>query len=520
MEMATTDFLDAPSYWHARWLLERGVALVYLLAFVSILDQWRPLLGERGLTPATELLRRYARRSARGDHSTGAGAAGPDDPAGDGRGRGRIRQDGPPGPVSLFRFGYTDRLATGLAWTGIGLAGLVLAGVPQAGPWWLTTSTFLGLWLLYLSFVEVGRIWYAFGWETLLLEAGVLVAFLGPAEAAPPWLTLLLVRWLLFRVEFGAGLIKLRGDPCWRRLTCTEHHHETQPLPGPLSRWFHHLPRPLHRVEVAGNHLAQLVAPFGLFLPQPIAGIAGLVIVVSQAWLMLSGNFAWLNLLTIVLATAAFSDAWFTWSPLTIPDALATPPGGLLAASMVLALVVVGLSLRGPVPNLLSPNQRMNASHDRLRLVNSYGAFGSVTKVRHELQIEATRDRDPLAEDARWEAYAFRAKPGDPTRTPRQIAPYHLRLDWLLWFAAMDPVPSRLGWFARLLDHLRAADPHILRLLALDPNGGAAPTAVRVVRYRYRFATRAERRREGVGHPRPTWVCDDPEVVVPPVTGR
>jgi hypothetical protein len=305
MEMAATDLLDAPSYWHARWLLERGVALVYLLAFVAILDQWRPLLGERGITPATELLQRYARGGTKRRRGSGTQRS-------RGGGTPRGRGSGASGPVSLFRFGYRDGMATALAWVGIVLAGLVLAGVPQAGPWWLTTSTFLVLWVLYLSFVEVGRIWYAFGWETLLLEAGVLVAFLGPADAAPPWLTLLLIRWLLFRVEFGAGLIKLRGDPCWRTLTCTEYHHETQPLPGPLSRWFHHLPRPLHRAEVAGNHVAQLVAPFGLFLPQPIAGVAGLVIVVTQAWLMLSGNFAWLNLLTIVLAAAAFSDGWFS----------------------------------------------------------------------------------------------------------------------------------------------------------------------------------------------------------------
>jgi len=477
MEIATPEILEAPAYWHARWLLERGLALVYLVAFVAILDQWRPLLGERGLMPVPELLATTHRR-----------------------------------PVSLLRFGYSDRLATTLAWIGVVLAALVLAGVPQAGPWWLTTSTWLVLWVLYLSFVEVGRIWYAFGWETLLLEAGVLVAFLGPAEAAPPWLTLLLVRWLLFRVEFGAGLIKLRGDACWRKLTCLDHHHETQPLPGPLSRHFHHLPRSLHRMEVAGNHVAQLIVPFGLFLPQPIAGICGLVIVVTQGWLMLSGNFAWLNLLTLVLAAAAFSDGWFTWSPLSVPEPLASTPSGLLLVTIGLAIVVVVLSLRGPVPNLLARRQRMNASHDPLRLVNSYGAFGSVTRVRHELEIEATRAPDPGADGATWVAYRFRAKPGDPTRRPRQIAPYHLRLDWLMWFAAMDPVPTRNVWFTRLLDHLLRADPQLLRLLSHDPNAGSPPTAVRVVRYRYRFASSRERRETGA-----IWLRDQRQVVVDPV---
>ena len=115
-------------------------------------------------------------------------------------------------------------------------------------------------------------------------------------------LVLWLLRWLLFRVEFGAGLIKMRGDPCWRDLTCLYYHHETQPMPGPLSWFFHHLPKPLHRVEVAGNHVAQLVVPFALFAPQPVASVAAAIMIVTQLWLVLSGNFAWLNWLTIILA--------------------------------------------------------------------------------------------------------------------------------------------------------------------------------------------------------------------------
>src|ERR671932_1631340 len=123
-------------------------------------------------------------------------------------------------------------------------------------------------WALYLSIVNVGQVWYGFGWESLLCEAGFLAIFLGNADVAPPTPVLWLLRWLLFRLEFGAGLIKLRGDTCWRDLTCLRYHHETQPMPGPLSRWFHRLPAPVHKVEVAVNHVTQLVAPFLLFAPQ------------------------------------------------------------------------------------------------------------------------------------------------------------------------------------------------------------------------------------------------------------
>src|SRR5690606_6437083 len=132
--------------------------------------------------------------------------------------------------------------------------------------------------------------------------------FLGSHDVAPPLLVLLLFRWLLFRVEFGAGMIKMRGDKAWRDLTALYYHHETQPMPGPLSWFFHRLPRPLHKVEVAANHVAQLLVPFLLFLPQPVASIAAGVVIVTQAWLVLSGNFAWLNWLTMLLAFSAVGD--------------------------------------------------------------------------------------------------------------------------------------------------------------------------------------------------------------------
>ncbi|WP_052667419.1 lipase maturation factor family protein [Nitriliruptor alkaliphilus] len=460
----------------ARWLVQRGVALTCLIAFANIVRQWVPLLGTAGLTPVTEVLRERPSLAS----------------------------------PSLFHLRYSDRLAVAGGWVGVAVATSLVVGLPQRGPAWLPLVAFLVLWVLYLSYVTVGRIWYAFGWESLLLEATFLAAFLGSDTTAPPLLTLWLLRWLVIRVEVGAGLIKWRGDPCWRALTCLEHHHQTQPLPAPASWWFHHLPLPLHRVEALANHVVQLVVPAALLLPQPVAGAAAVLIVVTQLWLMASGNFSWLNLLTIVLACSALPDAWFAGTPLVTGE-VAPTPSWLAVVSVVLAVVVAGLSLRGPVPNLLSPRQRMNASHDPLRLVNSYGAFGSVTKVRYELEIEATAD-DPDDRHAAWRRYRFAAKPGPVERRPPQVAPRHLRLDWLLWFAAMDPSPLRHRWFEALLRHLLAADPAVLRLLAHDPNGGQRPAAVRVVRERTRFTTPAERRRSGHW-----WVREDGEQVVPPL---
>jgi hypothetical protein len=302
------------------------------------------------------------------------------------------------------------------------------------------------------------------------------------------------LRWLLFRLEFGAGLIKLRGDPCWRDLTCLYYHHETQPMPNPLSWYFHHLPRGLHKVEVAANHFSQLVVPFALFTPQPVAGVAAAVVIVTQSWLLLSGNFSWLNAATITLALAVLGDSLLGHVGHPSPPHLAGPPLwyevvvlGLLAAVAVLSW--------WPARNLVSRRQVMNASFNRWHLVNTYGAFGSVTRVRNEIVVEGTDDDEP-SDASVWMEYEFKGKPGDLKRRPPQIAPYHLRLDWLMWFAALSPAYAE-SWFVPFLVKVLEGDGATLKLLRHNPFPARPPTFVRARLYRYQFTDRAERRRSG-----------------------
>jgi hypothetical protein len=455
-------WLDAPQYWFARLVFDRGLAVIYLLAFVCAARQFRGLLGERGLLPIPRYLRRVGFWAA----------------------------------PSVFHVRYSDRMFAWVAWSGALLAAAMAGGLGDAVPLWAAMVCWLVLWALYASIVNVGQVWYGFGWETLLLEAGSLAIFLGNASTAPPVLVVWLVRWLLLRVEFGAGLIKLRGDRCWRDLTCLRYHHETQPMPGPLSWFFHHLPDPLHRAEAVGNYVAQLVAPLALFTPQPAASVAAAVMIVTQLWLVASGNFAWLNWLTIVLALPAIDTGRLgRLLPLPAPGPLAAPPTWYEALVIAFTVAVAALSYR-PARNLLSRGQVMNTSFDPLRLVNSYGAFGSVTRQRYELVIEGTAEPE-VTGDTRWREYEFYGKPGDPRRWPPQVAPYHLRLDWLMWFAALSPGAYAEPWLRPLLRGLLAGNRDVTRLLRVNPFPDAPPAVIRVRRYRYRYTSWRELRQTG-----------------------
>ncbi len=375
-----------------------------------------------------------------------------------------------------------------------------------------------------MSIVNVGQTFYGFGWEMLLLEAGFIVAFLGSDQTPPPRTILILLAWLVFRLEFGAGLIKIRGGSEWRDLTALYYHHETQPMPGPLSRQAHLLPKAWHRLEVLGNHFAQLVVPFFLFAPQPVASAAAGIIIVTQLWLVASGNFAWLNWMAIVLAFAAVSDpvahAVLPAIPLDWHAASAGAGAGATGAvagsqAPVPWLVVVtgrhraarGAELPADRESLLPP-----PAHERL--LQPLAAGEHLRRVRH-CHEAADRDRgggDPGRGTGRRRRLAgvrLQRQAGDVRRLPRQFAPYHLRLDWLMWFLPLRTVHEE--WFYAFLAKLLEADRPTLRLLRHDPFDGERPRWVRASSYYYRFSTRAEFRATGQ-----RWIRTLLYVAIPP----
>ena len=458
------------SYWLVRLLFHKGLAVVYLLAFLVAANQFRALAGEEGLLPIDEYVEHAEFRER----------------------------------PSLFYYVPSDRAIGLAAWAGVGLSALALVGAPSWLPREFVLPASMALWTvlwgLYLSFVNVGRVFYGFGWESMLLETGFLAIFLGAGAFAVAWPVVWLLRWVLFRNMFGAGLIKIRGDECWRDLTCMEYHYETQPMPNPASWYVHHLPTSVHRAAVAVNHVVELAVPFLYFAPQPVAALAGVATILFQGWLMVTGNFSWLNALTVVLAFGTFGDSVLTSAfgalglPVAAPATVALPLWFWVAVGGVTAVVAL-LSVR-PTLNIVSSEQVMNTAFDPLHLVDTYGAFGSITRQRYEIVVEGTRDEE-ITPDTEWEAYTFRGKPTDPERRPPQVAPYHLRLDWQLWFAAMSPSPGRHRWFGRLLEKLLEGDERTLGLLRTDPFPDDPPTHVRAVRYRYEFTSPEERAETG-----------------------
>src|SRR5471030_2952050 len=321
---------SATDYHLTRFLLLRLLGLVYFFAFLAAANQLVPLIGHRGLLPAD---------------------------------------------LYLERLGDSDPSLQIVSWIGLALSLAVLLGYANA-------IVMLLLWILYSSIVNVGQLWYSYGWEIQLLETGFLAIFFCPLldwrpfpRCAPPVAVIWLYRWLIFRIMLGAGLIKLRGDDCWRDLTCLYYHYETQPIPNPLSWWLHFRPHWFHKFGAFWNHFVELVVPWFAFGPRPVRHVAGVLLISFQGVLIASGNLSFLNWLTLVPCLACLDDSFWR---LVLPGfivrraeraaATAEPSRPMEFAALALAVLVAVLSI-APVANLLSSRQRMNTSFNRLHLV-------------------------------------------------------------------------------------------------------------------------------------------------------
>jgi Protein of unknown function (DUF1222). len=486
-------FARGNSYWLTRFVILRLVGVVYAVAFLVAAQQLVPLVGEHGLTPASHFLNGIQTQLR--SHTAG------------------IMQ-----VPTLFWFGISDNALSVFSWIGFALSLVVLSGYANA-------ILLAILWAMYMSIVHIGQIWYGYGWEIQLLETGFLSIFLCPLidgrpfpKRPPSILVFWLFRWLGFRIMIGAGLIKLRGDSCWRDLTCLYYHYETQPIPNPISRYLHFSPHWLLKLETAWNHCVELVVPWLSFGPRIARHIAGVLLVTFQIFLIISGNLSFLNYLTIIPFLACVDD---TFLRRVLPKALVrraeraaqeSEPSRIGAAiTVALSILVAYLSI-APVLNLVSGRQLMNYSYDPLDLVNTYGAFGSVGRERLEIVFEGTDDA-LITGDTKWKEYEFKAKPGNPDWRPPFVAPYQPRIDWQIWFAAMAS-PADYPWTLHLVWKLLHNDHATLSLLANNPFPDAPPHYIRARLYRYEFAPLGDKawwKREPMGDWLPELWTDNPE---------
>ena len=492
-----TKSATTPTYWLTRFVILRLLGAIYAIAFLVAINQIVPLIGSDGLLPVDMFLKQV-------HDSVGSDAA------------------GFKALPSIFWLGHSDGMLLTIAWIGFLLSLIVTAGYANA-------IVMAILWFLYMSFVHVGQDWYGYGWEIQLTETGFLAIFLCPLIDArpfpkrePPVAVIILFRWLTFRIMLGAGLIKLRGDEIWRNATALYYQFETQPIPGPLSRWFHFLPRTVLKTGVWFNWLAEVAAPFFVFWPRAACHIAGVIIVLFQFNIILSGNLSFLNWLTIVPALACFDDGFLAK---LLPSSLvrkaaaanenAEESRAMQTTAWVVVVIILFLSV-APVMNMLSPVQVMNTSFDPLDLVNTYGAFGTVGQERYNVVFEGTDDNDST-DHAHWKPYIYKGLPVLLDKRPPQIAPYQLRLDWQMWFAAMDS-PEGYTWTYNLVWKLLHNNDKIVNLFANNPFPNHPPRYVRAVLYIYRFAKPGNPQglwwtRERLGLWLPPLSADNPQLV-------
>ncbi len=468
-------------YRSVRWLFLRGLGLSHLVAFASLRAQVRGLYGSRGIAPVAELL-----EQARAE---------------------QVRWRELP---SVFWLGASDRTLVRSSDAGILLSASLLFNVaPRA--------SLTALWALYLSFVSVGGEFLSYQWDALLLETTLHALLVAPpglrprlGRDEPPLPAVLLLRWLVFRLNRQSGLAKISsGDRTWRDRSACEYHFETQPLPTRLAWHVHHLPRRWLHLATRAVLACELYAPFLAFAPRTVRRAGSWLLGTLQAAIAATGNYAFFNLLSGTLALWLLDDS-------LLPRRLQGRSPGPRRSGRVRQLVTAvasclafGISaaqhvLRYGRRKLPKAVKQGLYELQPLASLNVYGLFSVMTTSRPEIVIEGSQD------GSTWREYEFRYKPGRLTAPPRWVAPHQPRLDWQMWFAALAPAPP---WFVRFLQRLLQGSPDVLELLAKTPFENAPPKYVRAMIYDYRMTSLEARARTGEW-----WQRDHRQLYFPAVT--
>jgi predicted DCC family thiol-disulfide oxidoreductase YuxK len=451
---------EPPRHELVSWLFLRLFGLVYLSAFVSFGVQAQGLIGSHGILPLQELVDAVS---------------------------GRI------GPERFFMMPMvfwcdaSDFAISGVCWLGALLSLLLVFNV-------IPRLSLLLIYVLYLSLAHGGQDFMTFQWDSFLLETGVLALLLCFATTPGIWL----LRLLLFRFMFMSGVVKLlSGDPNWWNLSALSYHFFSQPLPTPLAWYASQLSPGFLTFATGAVFFAELALPFFIFCPRRLCFAAAAGFLLLEAGIFLTGNYNWFNLHTMVLCLALFDDAALKR---LLPEGMKTflqtrlkPPAQGRAAAIVATIIAPLIVFCGFV--------QMDVRFDNdppvfaravagviqpFEIVSPYGLFAVMTTQRREIVIEGSAD------GIEWKEYEFRYKPGDLARQPLWNISHQPRLDWQMWFAALED-PRRLPWFARFLRRLLENEPAVAALLEKNPFIGKSPMLVRAQFYEYTWASPEDR---------------------------
>ena len=459
------------------WCFIRLLAIVYLVAIVSLWTQIQGLVGSGGILPVGAFMNALHQADSLGFQRYWF-------------------------VPTLCWLSSSDWFLNALCAGGVALAtGLALGFAP--------ILCLFGLWAIYLSLATVCREFLWFQWDGLLLEMGFISIFLVSrgwwstprTDPEPGRGALRLSRWLLFRLLFASAAVKVAsGDPAWRDLTALSYHYETQPLP-PWTAWYaHHLPLWVHRMATGATLLVEGAVAFLIFAPRKIRIAGAALIAAHQILIALTGNYGFFNWLVLALCVLLLDDG--VWPPV-LRKRLAPIPSmaprarpwpvwirrPVLAGLLLLSLVPLLDAVHVPAARL-GPLPQAYEAVSPFRTVNHYGLFAIMTKERPEILIEGSMDGTD------WKTYEFRYKPGEPTRTPPFVAPHQPRLDWQMWFAALSDFQHQ-RWLLRLCYQLLRNSPPVVNLFAGNPFPGTPPRYIRAVVYRYHFTDSAARRASG-----------------------
>lgn len=473
--------LERPTHFLVRWLFLRLLGVTYLIAFLSFNAQLPGLIGSHGIVPAQSVMTAISQTVS--EHGFDRFHAAP----------------------TLCWWSASDSFLRGLCVTGIALSFLVIAGIAPA------FCLFL-LWLIYLSLAHVSTVFLGYQWDNLLLETGFLAIVFAPMrlwpnlarENVPSRIVLWLLRWLLFRLMFSSGLVKLlSGDEVWRNLMALTFHYETQPLPTSLAWYVHHWPAWFHRASCVVMFVIELVVPFLIFFPRRPRTLAFWAFVLLMLAIALTGNYTFFNLLTCALCVTLLDDfslmrfAPQKWRLLSARDAPPRLMRWLRNVTLTLLVTVVltvtsveMLGMFGMRWSVGNPLVKLSEWVEPFRTINGYGLFAVMTKSRPEIIVEGSNDGE------NWLAYEFRYKPGDLSRKPPFVAPHQPRLDWQMWFAALGDGRAN-PWFVNFCFRLLQGQPEVLALMEKNPFPDKPPRFIRARIFDYHFTSAEERRADG-----------------------